>query len=200
MFHHCNRGKLSVCLSRCLTAAPAYLMFLSVVLTYADAMMYLLNWHEASLHDKLLTAYVHSLLTCWIILRRWCEVQGLTLEAPEVVPFRLTQNLVDGFGASGVEGVYRKSCEVTLQVDPSPCNSIFMSWMGLKTGVASSKELFYMRFHVDVLPPNVPDMEWGAFESRDNRKRLQGQSSSGSAAVHLTEMWYSQARSLHGVY
>lgn len=33
-----------------------------------------------------------------------------------MVPFRLTQNLVDGFGASGVEGVYRKSCEVTLQV------------------------------------------------------------------------------------
>ena len=33
-----------------------------------------------------------------------------------MVPFRLTQNLVDGFGASGVEGVFRKSCEVTLQV------------------------------------------------------------------------------------
>ena len=46
----------------------------------------------------------------------------MTLEQPEVVPFRLTQNLVDGFGASGMEGVYRKSCEVTLQV--SACRRI----------------------------------------------------------------------------
>ena len=37
-----------------------------------------------------------------------------------MVPFRLTQNLVDGFGASGMEGVYRKSCEVTLQVGVLP--------------------------------------------------------------------------------
>ena len=66
--------------------------------------------------------------------RHWCDsaqdlcgVQGLTLEAPEVVPFRLTQNLVDGFGASGVEGVYRKSCEVTLQVVPASCNHSCMS-------------------------------------------------------------------------
>lgn len=59
-----------------------------------------------------------------LIMRAGYAVQGLTLDAPEVVPFRLTQNLVDGFGASGVEGVYRKSCEVTLQVsskDPSAC-------------------------------------------------------------------------------
>jgi hypothetical protein len=42
-------------------------------------------------------------------------LQGLILETPEVVPFRLTQNLVDGFGASGYEGVFRKSCEITLQ-------------------------------------------------------------------------------------
>ena len=54
------------------------------------------------------------------MLRKDFGLQGLTLEAPEVVPFRLTQNLVDGFGASGVEGVYRKSCEVTLQVISSP--------------------------------------------------------------------------------
>ena len=48
----------------------------------------------------------------------------MTLEQPEVVPFRLTQNLVDGFGASGMEGVYRKSCEVTLQVSVLPTDSM----------------------------------------------------------------------------
>ncbi len=33
-----------------------------------------------------------------------------------MVPFRLTQNLVDAFGVSGYEGAYRRACEVTLQV------------------------------------------------------------------------------------
>ncbi|KAK9914842.1 hypothetical protein WJX75_001188 [Coccomyxa subellipsoidea] len=42
--------------------------------------------------------------------------RGLILEVPEMVPFRLTQNLIDGFGVSGYEGVFRKSCEITLQV------------------------------------------------------------------------------------
>lgn len=32
------------------------------------------------------------------------DVQGKTLETPERVPFRLTQNLIDGLGVTGVEG------------------------------------------------------------------------------------------------
>lgn len=43
-------------------------------------------------------------------------LQGLTLAIPEMVPFRLTQSLVDAFGVSGYEGAYRRACEVTLQV------------------------------------------------------------------------------------
>lgn len=42
--------------------------------------------------------------------------KGKTLETPERVPFRLTQNIVDGLGVTGVEGVYRIACEVTLQL------------------------------------------------------------------------------------
>ncbi|KPV74376.1 uncharacterized protein RHOBADRAFT_37377 [Rhodotorula graminis WP1] len=38
------------------------------------------------------------------------------LPIPELVPFRLTQNLVDGFGMSGVDGVFRRCCEETLRV------------------------------------------------------------------------------------
>lgn len=41
-------------------------------------------------------------------------MQGKTLETPERVPFRLTQNMVDGFGITGVEGVFRIACEVTM--------------------------------------------------------------------------------------
>ena len=34
----------------------------------------------------------------------------------EKVPFRLTPNLVDALGATGVDGVYRKGCEITMEV------------------------------------------------------------------------------------
>ncbi|BFZ64289.1 Serine/threonine-protein kinase tel1 [Saitoella coloradoensis] len=42
--------------------------------------------------------------------------QGKTLPIPETVPFRLTRDIVDGFGITGVEGVFRKCCEYTLSV------------------------------------------------------------------------------------
>ena len=35
---------------------------------------------------------------------------------PEVVPFRLTQNIIDAFGFAGVDGVYRNSFETTLLI------------------------------------------------------------------------------------
>jgi serine/threonine-protein kinase ATR len=42
--------------------------------------------------------------------------KGLQLEKPELVPFRLTPNLVDGLGISGVEGLFRRSAEVSMRV------------------------------------------------------------------------------------
>jgi ataxia telangiectasia mutated family protein len=42
--------------------------------------------------------------------------QGKLLTTPETVPFRLTRDMVDGFGAAGVEGVMRRCCEETLSV------------------------------------------------------------------------------------
>ncbi|RDB19974.1 Serine/threonine-protein kinase atr [Hypsizygus marmoreus] len=42
--------------------------------------------------------------------------KGKTLETPERVPFRLTQNMIDGLGVTGVEGVFRIACEVTMQL------------------------------------------------------------------------------------
>lgn len=41
---------------------------------------------------------------------------GLTLPKPEVVPFRLTQNIVDAFGLTGYNGVFSKVAELTLGV------------------------------------------------------------------------------------
>ncbi|KAH7887463.1 hypothetical protein F5I97DRAFT_2009110, partial [Phlebopus sp. FC_14] len=42
--------------------------------------------------------------------------KGKTFETPERVPFRLTQNMIDGLGVTGVEGVFRIACEVTMQL------------------------------------------------------------------------------------
>ncbi len=40
---------------------------------------------------------------------------GRILPVPEVVPFRLTRDLVDGMGLTGVEGVFRRCCNFTLE-------------------------------------------------------------------------------------
>lgn len=42
--------------------------------------------------------------------------QGKCLPTPELIPFRLTRDMVSALGPSGVEGVYRKSCEKTMEV------------------------------------------------------------------------------------
>ena len=42
--------------------------------------------------------------------------QGRILPVPETVPFRLTRDIVDGMGVTGTEGVFRRCCELTLEV------------------------------------------------------------------------------------
>ncbi|TKA57007.1 hypothetical protein B0A49_10588, partial [Cryomyces minteri] len=42
--------------------------------------------------------------------------KGLTFEKPELVPFRLTHNMVDAMGAYGYEGPFRKSAELTMEI------------------------------------------------------------------------------------
>jgi serine-protein kinase ATM len=41
---------------------------------------------------------------------------GMFLKVPELVPFRLTRDIVDGFGIVGVDGAFRRCCEKTLSV------------------------------------------------------------------------------------
>ncbi|XP_076265481.1 serine/threonine-protein kinase tefu isoform X1 [Rhynchophorus ferrugineus] len=50
--------------------------------------------------------------------------QGKCLPTPETVPFRLTRDIVDGMGVSGVEGLFRKSCEKTMEVLRTNCQTI----------------------------------------------------------------------------
>lgn len=42
--------------------------------------------------------------------------KGLKLAKPEIVPFRLTPNMIDAFGITGYEGVFRRVSEVTMRL------------------------------------------------------------------------------------
>lgn len=42
--------------------------------------------------------------------------QGRWLNTPELVPFRLTRDILDGCGIAGSDGTLRQCCEVTLRV------------------------------------------------------------------------------------
>ncbi|XP_078420317.1 serine/threonine-protein kinase ATR [Cetorhinus maximus] len=42
--------------------------------------------------------------------------KGETFDVPEVVPFRLTHNMVHAMGPMGTEGLFRRACEVTLRL------------------------------------------------------------------------------------
>jgi hypothetical protein len=42
--------------------------------------------------------------------------KGLTLAKPEIIPFRLTSNMIDGMGIMGIEGMFRQSLEISLKV------------------------------------------------------------------------------------
>lgn len=42
--------------------------------------------------------------------------RGEKLAVPEVVPFRMTHNMIDAMGVLGIEGTFRKSCEIILRV------------------------------------------------------------------------------------
>ncbi|ORY51967.1 hypothetical protein BCR33DRAFT_404224 [Rhizoclosmatium globosum] len=64
---------------------------------------------ENILFDELSGDCVHVDLNCLF-------EKGTTFEKPERVPFRLTHNMVDAFGVTGTEGVFRKACETSLHV------------------------------------------------------------------------------------
>ncbi|KAK9470724.1 uncharacterized protein V1510DRAFT_431887 [Dipodascopsis tothii] len=50
--------------------------------------------------------------------------QGKVLPIPERVPFRLTRDIVDGMGLSGTDGVFRRCCELSLDLLRAEADSI----------------------------------------------------------------------------
>ena len=88
--------------------------------------------------------------------------KGLELELPERVPFRLTQNLIDGLGVGGYEGVFMRVCEITLTV------------------LRSHREALMSVLETFVHDPLV---EWTRSSSRDPRGRAASSSTRGKDAL-----------------
>lgn len=63
--------------------------------------------------------YHGHVLPSGLKLHVWCDsylLQGMLLNTAEVVPFRMTRNVVDGFGAAGTGGSLTQCAEITLGV------------------------------------------------------------------------------------
>jgi serine/threonine-protein kinase SMG1 len=78
-----------------------------------------------------------------------CFEKGKNLRIPEKVPFRLTQNLVTALGVTGVEGVFRLSCEHVLKILRKGRETLLtlleafvydplLDWTGNDTGIIAS--------------------------------------------------------------
>eukprot|EP00698_Gefionella_okellyi_P014990 TRINITY_DN4193_c0_g1_i1.p1 TRINITY_DN4193_c0_g1~~TRINITY_DN4193_c0_g1_i1.p1 ORF type:complete len:1800 (-),score=472.86 TRINITY_DN4193_c0_g1_i1:48-5345(-) len=80
----------------------------TAVMSVIGAMVGLGDRHmENILFDSTDGAAVHVDFSCLF----W---KGLELREPELVPFRLTSNMIDGLGVTGQEGVYRTVCEIVM--------------------------------------------------------------------------------------
>ena len=92
--------------------------------------------------------------------------KGLTFDKPELVPFRLTHNMIDAFGAYGYEGPFRKSCELTLGIlrqNEDTLMTILETFLYDPTTDFIGKKKRIVR--------NVPDTPEGVLESVRNKVR-----------------------------
>lgn len=54
-------------------------------------------------------AFLSPCVCVFLCLQGVAFEQGKVLPTPETVPFRLSRDIVDGMGITGVEGVFRRS-------------------------------------------------------------------------------------------
>lgn len=112
--------------------------------------------------------------------------KGMTFEKPEMVPFRLTHNMVDAFGAYGYDGPFRRCCEITLTL-----------LRGNEDALMTILETFLYDPTTDFLGgkkkrthPNVPDTPQGVLEGVRSKTRgmLDGESVPLSVGGYVEEM------------
>ncbi|KAL4939554.1 hypothetical protein BDV06DRAFT_34599 [Aspergillus oleicola] len=111
--------------------------------------------------------------------------KGLTFDKPELVPFRLTQNMIDAFGAYGYNGPFRKTCELSLDLlrqNEDALMTILETFLHDPTTDFIGKK---RRTHA-----NVPDTPAGVLENVRNKLRglLPGESVPLSVDGHVDEL------------
>ncbi|XP_054164318.1 serine/threonine-protein kinase SMG1-like [Oppia nitens] len=90
---------------------------LTQTFTYSNALMSIIGY-IIGLGDRHLDNILLDLNTGEVIHIDYniCFEKGKTLRVPEKVSCRLTQNIVNAFGITGIEGTFRMSCENILRV------------------------------------------------------------------------------------
>ncbi|PYH81420.1 protein kinase [Aspergillus uvarum CBS 121591] len=111
--------------------------------------------------------------------------KGLTFDKPELVPFRLTQNMVDAFGAYGYNGPFRKTCEISLRLlrhNEDALMTVLETFLHDPTTDFIGKK---RRTHA-----SVPDTPAGVLENVRNKLRglLPGESIPLSVDGHVDEL------------
>ncbi|KAL4915148.1 hypothetical protein BDW62DRAFT_203876 [Aspergillus aurantiobrunneus] len=111
--------------------------------------------------------------------------KGLTFDKPELVPFRLTQNMIDAFGAYGYNGPFRKTCELSLDLlrqNEDALMTILETFLHDPTTDFIGKK---RRTHA-----NVPDTPAGVLENVRNKLcgLLPGESVPLSVDGHVDEL------------
>lgn len=104
--------------------------------------------------------------------------QGRLLPIPELVPFRLTRDMVDGFGVTGVDGLFRKSCENTYSVLRENREKVMYVLNILKWDPLYSWVMSPVRRHRHLLEEdsqlygslNLEEMESGAKHKEENQE------------------------------
>lgn len=118
--------------------------------------------------------------------------QGRVLPVPEVVPFRLTRDLVDGMGITGTEGVFRRCCEFTLDALRNESYSIMTILDVLRYDPLYSWSLSPLR----VKKMQEQGDEGGGGMGDDEVGRLRGDEEPGEADRALTVVKKKLSRSL----
>jgi hypothetical protein len=100
----------------CESITPASWWHTSQTFTRSTAVMSIIGY-IIGLGDRHLDNILVNLSTGVVVYIDYniCFEKGHNLRLPEKIPFRLTQNIEKAFGLTGVEGLFRKSCEQVMR-------------------------------------------------------------------------------------
>lgn len=118
--------------------------------------------------------------------------QGKLLPIPELVPFRLTNDIVDAFGVTGVDGMFRKNCERVYSVlrenhDQVMCVLNILKWDPLYSWVMSPIRKHRNLIEEDTTSFTIDDAETMKDKVGMSKRRVNGGgfSSSGGSSGGL---------------